>query len=130
MRANAEAGVLYLLETLFYVVVPALTIWGWARWARRRQVRSVASMASFIGFAFATASAALAAVSVFWAHEIGGFAYYDRRLLLIYLLGGLLSLIGFVLSLVGISKANPLRWHAIVCAVGTALFWLSAAAGE
>jgi hypothetical protein len=33
MRAIAEAAVLYLLEILFYAVVPALTIWGWVRLA-------------------------------------------------------------------------------------------------
>jgi len=130
MRAIAEAAVLYLLEILFYAVVPALTIWGWVRLARRPRIWNFASIASLIAFALATASALLAVFSMIWAHEIGGFAYYDRRLLLMYRCGFLLSSSGFLSSLAGLWKANPLRFHSVICAVGTALFWFSAAMGE
>jgi hypothetical protein len=127
MRAIAEAAVLYLLQILFYAVVPALTLWGWVRWLRRPRIWNFASRASFIAFALATGSALLAAASIVWAHEIGGFAADDRRLLTMYRCGFLLSSGGFLLSLAGVWKSNPLRWHALVCAMGSLLFWFSAA---
>lgn len=132
MHAIAEAAVLYLAEFLFYVVVPALTIWGWMRWLRRPRIWNFASIASFVGFICATASVLLAAFSIVWAHDVGGFAYGDPRLVTIYRLGGLFSGGGFLFSLAGVWvwKPNALRWHAVVCAIGTALFWFASAMGE
>jgi hypothetical protein len=130
MRAIAEAAVLYLLEIIFYAVVPALTIWGWARWLRRPRIWNFASISCLVAFALATASALLAVFSIVWAHEIGGFASYDRRLLMMYRCGFLLSSVGLLFSLAGLWKANPLRWHALACAIGNILFWFSAGMGE
>ena len=131
MRNAISTTVAFLLLTFFYVIVPALTVWGWIRWARRPRTGGFASIASLISFALATASALLAAASIIRAHEIGGFPYYDPRLLRIYRQGFHLSAGAFLFSFGGLwGGSNPLRWHAIVCAVGNALFWFSAAMGE
>ena len=119
-----------LFRVGFYVGVPALLIWGWSRWFRRTQPRSLPVILSLIGFALATASGLLAVSSVVWAHAIGGFPYYDPRLLRMYRWGGLLSLSGLVLGIAGVWRPGPVRWLAPVCSLGTALFWFGSAMGE
>ena len=130
MRNIVESGVAVLLLVLFYVVVPALTIWGWTRWIRRPKPRDFASISSLIAFILSTASALLAASSIAYAHATGGFRYYDPRLLRIFRWGFLLSLGAFLFSLGGVWRRNVLRWHALACAIGMTFFWISAAAGE
>lgn len=97
---------------------------------RRTQPRSISVILSLIGFALATASGLLAVSSVVWAHAIGGFPYYDPRLLRMYRWGGLLSLSGLVLGIAGAWRPGPVRWLAPVCSLGTALFWFASAMGE
>ena len=121
--------VVFPLFAFFYVVVPALTIWGWVRWVRSQHVRDFGSITSLIAFALATASALLAAGSIVWAH-IAPFPYDDLRLLGIYRWGLLLSAGALLFSLGGLWKSNPLRWHALVCGVGNVLFWVVSVAGE
>jgi hypothetical protein len=119
-----------LFRVAFYVGVPALLIWGWIRWFRRTQPRTLLSILSSIGLALATASAILAVSSVLYAHAIGGFPYYDPRLLRMYRWGGWLSLSGLVLGIAGVWRPGPVRWLAPVCSLGTALFWFASAMGE
>jgi hypothetical protein len=61
---------------------------------------------------------------------IGGFPFYDPRLLKIYVCGLLLSLAGILCAIGGVWRAGPVRWHAPACAVGMLLFWFMAAIGE
>jgi hypothetical protein len=119
-----------LFKIGFYVGLPALVIWGWIRWYRRTQPRTLLSILSLIGLVLATASAMLGVSSVLYAHAIGGFPYYDPRLLRIYRGGGLLSLSGIVFGIAGAWRPSPVRWLAPVCSVGTLLFWLASAMGE
>jgi hypothetical protein len=88
-----------------YVGLPVLTIWGWVRWFSRTQQRTLPSILSLIGFALATASGLLAVSSVLYAHVIGGFPYYDPRLMRIYAWGGMLSLAGIVFGIAGAAGA-------------------------
>ena len=60
---------------------------------------------SLIGFVLATASGLLALSSVVYAHVIGGFPYYDPRLLRIYAWGGVLSLSGIVFGIFAVPSA-------------------------
>jgi hypothetical protein len=83
-----------------------------------------------IGFVLATASAVLAVSTVIYAHHIGGFPYYDPRLLRIYRWGALLSLTGMAFALGGVWRRGPLQWLAPVCTFGTLLYWFGAASGE
>ena len=119
-----------LVFVLIYGVVPALTVWGWIRWARRPKLWSFCSISSLAGFGFATASALLAMSSIIYAHAIGGFSYYDRHLLAIFRWSFLLSVVAFLLAIGGVWRRNVLRWHALTCAIGMALFWIAAATGE
>lgn len=105
-------------------------LWGWVRWFSRTQPRAVLAILSLIGFTLATASGLLAVSSVLYAHAIGGFPFYDPRLLRIYRWGGLLSLSGLVFGIAGVWRPGPLRWLAPVCSFGTALFWFVSAMGE
>ena len=121
------AGVLFVV---FYGVVPALIVWGWVRWVRRRQSGDFVSISSLIGFILATASAILATASILYAHAIGGFPFYDPRLLRVVRWGFFLSLGAFLFSMGGVWRRNALRWHAVVCALGMSLFWIATAEGE
>jgi hypothetical protein len=131
MRHGAvESIVMVLFAVGVYVGLPVLIIWGWARWFSRTQPRTLPSILSLIGFILATASGLLALASVLYAHAIGGFPYYDPRLLRIYAWGGLLSLSGIVFGIAGVWRPGPVRWLAPACSFGTLLFWFVSAMGE
>jgi hypothetical protein len=113
-----------------YVAAPALLIWGWVRWTQRPKPRSLCSILSLAGFSLATASALLAVLATMYAFSIGGFPFYDPRLLKIFRLGILLSLIALALGISGVWRPSSLRWHAPACGVGTLMFWTMAASSE
>ena len=119
-----------LFRVGFCIAMPALMTRGWIRWYRHTQPRTVPAILSSIGLALATASAFLAVSSVLYAHAIGGFPYYDPRLLRIFRWGGWLSLSGLVLGIAGVWRPSPVRWFAPVCSLGIAFFWFASAMGE
>lgn len=130
MRHGAIESVVMILVVGVYLGLPVLTIWGWVRWFSRTQLRTLPAILPLIGFALATASGLLAVSSVLYAHVIGGFPYYDPRLMRIYAWGGMLSLAGIVFGIAGVWQPEPLRWHAPACSFGTLLFWFVSAMGE
>jgi hypothetical protein len=114
--------VIYLL--VIYVVLPSMMIWGWIRWTTHDKQRTVFSILSLIGFFLATSSALLAISSTLYANVIGGFPFYDPLLLRIYAWGALISAAGIVFASIGVWRQSLLRWHALICAVGTLIFGL------
>jgi hypothetical protein len=125
---NKAAEVLRL--DWFDIPIMLVLMWGWIRWARSTQPKTAYSILSLIGFMLATLSGVLAISSMFYAYKIGGFPYYDRRLLRIYSWGGLLSLAGIISALVGLRKPNALRWHALCFSLIMFFFWFASASGE
>jgi hypothetical protein len=121
-------AILFIVST--DILLPAAIIWSWVRWTKYEKGRSVISYLAAIGLAFATASALLAVSAIIYAQHIGGFPFYDPRLLRIYRWGALLSLIGITFAFGGVWKPSPLRWLAPACTFGTLLYWFGAAAGE
>jgi hypothetical protein len=121
-------GVLYVIT--INIALPAVMIWGWVRWAKREKQWTLFSILSLIGFALATASALLAISTSLYALKIGGFSYSDPLLMRIYSWGALLSATGIILAMVGVWKQSSLRWHALISAAGTLMFWLASATGE
>ncbi len=121
-------AILFIIST--DILLPAAIIWSWVRWTKYEKARSVISYLAAIGLAFATASALLAVSAIIYAPHIGGFPFYDPRLLRIYRWGALLSLIGIIFAFGGVWKPSPLRWLAPACTFGTLLYWFGAAAGE
>jgi hypothetical protein len=113
-----------------YVLSPTILIWGWVRWTRLPKQRTVTSALSLLAFVLATLSALVAVSGLIYSLAIGGFPYYDPRLMKIMAVGGLLSVGGLTFSLAGIWRSSSLRWHAPVSAIATLAFWLAAAAGE
>jgi hypothetical protein len=113
-----------------FIAALFLLIWGWVRWTRKPQQRSIFPILSLLGFAFATASGLLAVSSVMYSIGIGGFPHYDPRLLRIFRLGILLSLVAIVFGVGGVWRSSPLRWHAPASAVGTLMFWITTASME
>jgi hypothetical protein len=69
----------------------------------------------------------LAISSLIYAHLIGGFPFYDPRLMRIFRWGALLSLMGFLFGVEGAWRSSTLRWHAIAGSAGTLFFWIVAA---
>ena len=130
MHKAVESVMVVLFAVGFYIGLPALMGWGWVRWFGRTQPRILPSIPSLIGLTLATASGLLAVSSVLYAHAIGGFPFYDPRLLRIYRWGGLLSLSGIVFGIAGVWRPGPVRWHAPACSLGTLLFWFVSAMGE
>lgn len=118
----------FVLESasiLIFVLTPLVLVWGWIRWTRREKRWTVLPIISLVGFGLATGSAVLAVVLSIYGHAIGGFDYYDPRLMRIYALGLLFSASGLILSLVGIWRFNSLRWHAILCSLGMLIYWFA-----
>ncbi|HTD24531.1 MAG TPA: hypothetical protein VK738_17870 [Terriglobales bacterium] len=125
---NQAIFVLFVIG--IYIALPAVMIWGWVRWTKRREPRTAFSTLSLIGFTLGTVSGLLAISAMLYARAVGGFPFYDASLMRIYRWGALLSLAAMVFAIIGLWRPSPLRWHAPVCAVGTLVFWLAAAAGE
>jgi hypothetical protein len=113
-----------------YVALPGVMIWGWTLWVKRREPRTAFSTLSLIGFTLASVSGLLAISATLYARAVGGFSFYDPSLMKIYRWGALLSVTAMVFAIIGLWRPSSLRWHAPVCAAGTLVFWLAAAAGE
>ena len=123
----------WILVVLFLIglfTVPIAMVWGWINSVKYSPPKTLCSILSFIGFACATASALVALASWVYGRAVGGFTFYDHRLLQIYWWGGLLSLAGVAFAIGGVWRRNPLRWHAPVCAIWMLLFWLAAITSE
>lgn len=130
---NTTLGLLALIfyVVVFYVGIPVAVVVGWVRFARMKTPpRTLFSPLSLIGFSLATLSALLAFGSLIYARAIGGFPFYDPRLLRIYRWGFLLSLGGVLTGAAGCWRRSPLRWYAPTCALGMLIFWFFAALGE
>jgi hypothetical protein len=121
---------LIVFAIALYVVLPVAIVVGWVRWVRGRSPESSLSRLSLFAFALATCSGVLAMISLVYAHAIGGFPYYDPRLLRFYRWGGILADAGLVLGIIGCWRRNPLRWYAPLCALGMSVFWVAAAMSE
>jgi len=110
--------------SIFYLVMtPLVMVWGWIRWARREKKWTILSVLSLAGFALATGSALLAIALSIYGHLIGGFDFYDPRLMRFYACGALLSASALILAVSGIWRLNSLRWHALFCSFGTLVYW-------
>jgi hypothetical protein len=122
--------IFFALAIAAYLAAPVLLITGWIRWARRSQARQVFPALALAGFIVGSASALLALGAVIYAWSIGGFPYYDPRLMRIYGAGLLLSLAGLVASLAGLARSSPLRWHAPALSLAMLLLWFLWMQGE
>lgn len=98
--------------------------------ANRSAKTGNAAILSFAGLLFATTSALLAGGAILYSFWIGGFPYYDPRLLKIYFFGIVLSLPAITLSALGAARKNLLRWHALGSSAGIFLFWFMAMLSE
>ncbi len=119
-----------VLAVAAYAAAPILLITGWVRWARRPQQTTPFSAVALAGFSMGTTSALLALGGSIYAHAIGGFPYYDPRLMCIYACGLLLSLAALVFSLIGLARPSPLRWHAPALSLSMLVIWMLAVASE
>lgn len=120
----------FVIAAALFVMLPASFLRGWWRWARGAKTADLFPLLSLVGFSLATVSGLIAIAGIAYACAIGGFPFWDRRLLRIYRWGFLLSTGGLVCGLSGAWKANSVRWYAIACGLGMILFWFVAAMGE
>jgi hypothetical protein len=130
IRDNAVPTILFLVWISAIVGVPVMLAWGWVRWARRKERLSLPAIFSAAGFTLATGSALLAIATSLYGQAIGGFPFYDARLLRMYRWGIFVSLSGTLLAFGGVWRSNPLRWQSLLSAFGTLVFWVLAATGE
>jgi hypothetical protein len=121
--------IVVLLMVLGYLVAPITLLWGWAVWALRPKSRNPLAMASLLGLVLASASAVVAVCTIGYA-QVHHFPYYDPLLLRIFGIGALLSLVAVLLGIVGLVRANSLRWYSPLAGVATLAFWIMAAVGE
>ena len=127
MSRSVEA-LMALMALLGYIVAPVTLISAWIRWISQPRHWSATSVCSFASLVLATASGMVAISSVVWAQAIGGFGWYDPRLMKMMAWGLLLSVSAVVLSFGGVWRRNELRWQSPVASIGTAAFWLLVAA--
>jgi len=122
----------YSLLFLIYafVVWPIAVVYGWYRWTRTKREISLLPNLSLAGHAFATFSFVFAIGSVLAADKIGGFRFWDPTLLKIYRVGLILSSVGLLLAIVGAWRTSPLRYPALLAAIGAMLFWFASASTE
>jgi hypothetical protein len=130
MKIAAESIFLVFYVVCIWVGLPVAIFIGWGRWFRSNKSLSFLSLASVFAFGLATCSVLLAASSLVYAHAIGGFPFYDPRLMRVYRWGLLSSLAGVVLGLTGCWGRNTLRWYAPMCSSGAFVFWFVSAMGE
>ncbi|MGA2650126.1 MAG: hypothetical protein ABSF28_06375 [Terracidiphilus sp.] len=121
---------LSVFASLSFLALPLVMVWGWLRWVKRNEPSTLLSTLFVVGFGLATTSELLAISMVLYARISGGFGFYDPVLMRIYAAGMMLSLVGLALAVVGLWRASPLRWHAIVCTAATLLYWFLQAANE
>jgi hypothetical protein len=112
--SNLTAG---LVVVLFYGAIAFVLVTGWVRWARQSQPRNAFSYIALIGFSLANVSLIIAAAGIIYARKIGGFPYYDPRLMRLFRWGGTFSLGGLIFFRGGRMAAQCV---ALVC--GRALY--------
>jgi hypothetical protein len=130
VKTLGESLFLVAYVLCIYVALPVAILGGWVHWAKQPKSLTPFSVLSMIGLFLATCSALLAFGGLLYAHAIGGFPFYDPRLMRLYRWGARLSLAGIVLGIIGCFRRNTLRWYAPICSVGVFIFWLGAAMGE
>lgn len=120
----------YALFAYGWFGTPMLLVWSWSDWIRKPKSRSGNSYCALGSLIIATASVLLFIGLLTYSKMIGGFQFYDPRLLQTYRIGLLVSLLSIVASLGGVWRRNPLRWLSPLTAVGTLVLWVCAAASE
>ncbi len=111
---------------VIYVGMPIATVWGCIRWYKEKKPRSLVAGLSYAGFWLATASGLLAVAFVAYALKTGGLAYYLPSFSRIIAWGFRVSAIAAVVALAGVWRGNPLRWHAMFCALAMLFYWSTA----
>jgi hypothetical protein len=71
----------FIVGVAVYLGIACILYVGWRRLKLKSERYTVFSVLSLVGFGFGTASAVLAISSIVYAQAIGGFRYYDPRLL-------------------------------------------------
>ena len=120
---------LYALLAYGYIATPVLLTWRSIRWCKH-PTKTISGYLALTSLFLAIASALLAIGAAVYANTIGGFPFYDPRLLQIYRWGLLLTISAFTVSLGGVWRANSLRWLSPITSIGTLVFWFCAASTE
>lgn len=115
----------FLYLFIAFIAAPVCLVWGWIRWLHHKQLLSFLAKLSFIAFLLATASAILVIISMIYARTSNSILFFDTTYYHFVIAGYWLSGAGLVLSLVGIWRTSPVRAQALVCAVGTLLYWFA-----
>src|SRR4051812_49053602 len=104
-----ELGQMLLIAITIAVLTsgPLLFISGWFLCIRRPREAGVFPALSLLGFVIGSLSTLLAAGAFVYGQAIGGFPYYDPRLLRIVRLGLILSLVAILFGLAGVWKRSP-----------------------
>lgn len=119
-----------LLALLFYFGPVVLAGWGWMRWLICPDRLTGSSKFSLAGLVLATSAYLLGVGGVIYGIATGGFHHYDPRLMRIFAIGILLSFLGLILGVAGMSNRNPIRWHAPASSLVMLLLWFFLASLE
>jgi hypothetical protein len=124
-RNSSDTVSIILSDIILFALlggVPGVMVWGWVRWIRGNEPRNLWSVLSLLGLSFATASVPVLIASILWVRSIPGYdsAYPDPPgLVLLNRATVCLAVASTVTAVAGAWKRSPIRWHALVGAIGT-----------
>jgi hypothetical protein len=113
-----------------YVIAPVSLIWGWIRWIRSAKLWTLPSGFSLVGFSLSTISGLLFIASLIDARIVGGFPFYDPRLMRMIRWGMVLSIAAFLFAVCGVWRRSPLRWFSLWGSIGAFSLWGVVGEGE
>jgi hypothetical protein len=117
----------WLLPIPTYLFGPALLIWGWIRWIRHKpRSWTMGPLFSFVGFCLATAAYVWGIVVIVVGFDFEHNGNYIGRFVEF---GAILSLAALALTIGGVGRKSPLRWHAPSLSLCAVCFWLLGAIG-
>ena len=123
-------SIFVFLVPLFYVALVIILVSGAIRGGREGRTRDSSILFSRFGFILGAWSAGMAVTAAISAKLEGKFQYHAPKLGWIYVIGGLLALVGVVLSVLGVRSRSLVRWHGLSLSAGMLLLWCLWLSGE
>lgn len=114
-------------SVVFLGALVALLVWAWVRWLKQPRVRG-ALPAMFVGGLASVSVSVLIGIATFIRQLLNPvLLYFDPVVQRMTGVALLISLLAVLLSICGVFRKNPIRWHSLALSVLLFLMWLGAA---